>query len=168
MTNQESFHGHTPFGHSKTLRLWVQSTKVQSESDPEETYGVDLNIGICTCITGNNGAICTHQVVRANHGMTVVPQMLVLNSGSRHWLAVLGLWEEKPTQRVSFKSLKEVQSGEITQENNEADIDGNSFPDNCSDPMQMKTPDVMSASITNKVHTERGNYFEVTYDCRSN
>lgn len=79
--------------------------QVQSESDPEKMYEVDLNIGICTCTKGNNGAICKHQVACANHGMTVLPQMLVLNSSSRHRLAVLALGEEKAPKEFFFSNL---------------------------------------------------------------
>lgn len=130
--------------------------QVQSESDPEQMYEVDLNIGICTCIRGNNGAICKHQIVCANHGMTVVPQMLVLNSSSRHRLAVLALGDEKAPAEGFFKSLKEEQSRETTEENCEADIEGNSSNENCTDPqMETETPDVMSASsITDEEHAE--------------
>lgn len=131
--------------------------KVQSESDPEQMYEVDLNIGICTCIRGNNGAICKHQVVCANQGMTVVPQMLVLNSSSRHRLAVLALGDEKAPAEGFFKPLKkEVQSAERTEENCEADIEGNSSYENCTDSqMETETPDVMSASsVTDEEHAE--------------
>lgn len=89
--------------------------QVQSESDQEQMYEVDLNIGMCTCIKGNNDAICKHQVVCANYGMTVLPQMLMLNSSSRHWLAVLALGEEKAPAEVFFKALKGVQSVETTE-----------------------------------------------------
>ena len=130
---------------------------VQSESDSEQVYEVDLNIGICTCIKGNNGAVCKHQVACANHGMTVLPQMLVLNSSTRHWLAVLALGEEKAPTESFFKCLKEeqkeAQSGEGTEENKESDNERNSFPDSV-EPMKMETPDVMSASTTDEVHAE--------------
>lgn len=130
---------------------------VQSESDPEQMHEVDLNIGICTCIRGNTGAICKHQVACANQGMTVVPQMLLLNSSSRHRLAVLALGEEKSPPEGFFKSLKEVQSKESDKENCEPVIEGDSS-DNCTQvPMETETPDVMAASassITVKEHVE--------------
>lgn len=130
--------------------------QVQSENDPEQMYEVDLNIGICTCIKGNNGAICKHQVVCANQGMTVVPQMLLLNSSSRRWLALLALGEEKAPTEDFFKSLKEIKSEKTTEENYEADIEGNSSHDNCIElQMETETPDEISASsITDEEHAE--------------
>ena len=79
---------------------------VQSQTDSSKIYSCDLLIGTCTCIKGENGDICKHQIACAEHGMTVAPQVLVLNSANRRWLAALALGEEHAPDESFFKELK--------------------------------------------------------------
>lgn len=82
---------------------------MKSHSDPMQVYEVDLTVGICTCVKGQNGALCKHQVVCADYGMTAVPQIFVSTSSSRQWMAALAVGSELAPKEGFFKGLTEVQ-----------------------------------------------------------
>lgn len=86
--------------------------KVQSQSEPAKEYEVDLNTGMCTCIKGENGAICKHQVACADFSMTVVPQVFIMTSESRQWLVALALGPDNAPNERFFKSLSSLESPE--------------------------------------------------------
>lgn len=87
--------------------------QVKSQSDPTQTYEVDLTIGMCSWTQGETGAICKHQTACAEHSMTVVPQMFLLNNKNRHWLAVLAVGIEKAPNETFFLNLRETDSEEL-------------------------------------------------------
>ena len=47
---------------------------VQSEKDRNVSYTVDLAIGICSCPSGNTGAVCKHQIGCSQHSAVRLPQ----------------------------------------------------------------------------------------------
>lgn len=111
----------------KTRPYVVKSTgeglyTVQSQSDQLQYYHVDLTIGMCTCVQGQNGAICKHQIASADYGMTVVPQIFVSTSRNRQWLAALAVGKEHVPKMSFFKGLTEVTENE-TNESTESDVD---------------------------------------------
>ncbi|KAK4327556.1 hypothetical protein Pmani_001963 [Petrolisthes manimaculis] len=89
---------------------------VQSQSDPTQVYEVDLAIGMCTCVKGQTGAICKHQVACAEYSMTAVPQILVLDCSSRQWLAALAVGTENAPKEDFFKGLTEIEDEEISED----------------------------------------------------
>lgn len=96
--------------------------RVGSETNPGQMYEVDLNIGICTCTKGNTGAVCKHQAVCADSANLTVPQMPMLNSNTRHQLAVLALGQKDAPSENFFKTLKEIKSDEASKSNIEAAV----------------------------------------------
>lgn len=68
--------------------------KVQSKSNPSETYIVDISVGMCTCIKGENGTTCKHQTACAEYSMTVLPHLSKLNVQNRQWLAALAVGKD--------------------------------------------------------------------------
>ncbi|XP_064107998.1 uncharacterized protein LOC135216553 [Macrobrachium nipponense] len=88
--------------------------KVQSESDPTIKYDVDPEIGLCSCMQGQTGAICKHQIACAKFSMTAVPQQFLSSSESRHRLAVMAVGQEKVPDVASFRKLNEDGGFEIT------------------------------------------------------
>ncbi|XP_064117882.1 LOW QUALITY PROTEIN: uncharacterized protein LOC135223348 [Macrobrachium nipponense] len=88
--------------------------KVQSESDPTIKYDIDLEIGLCSCMQGQTGAICKHQIACAEFSMTAVPQQFLSSSESRHRLAVLAVGQEKVPDVAFFRKLNEDGGFEIT------------------------------------------------------
>ncbi|XP_064109014.1 uncharacterized protein LOC135217211 [Macrobrachium nipponense] len=88
--------------------------KVQSESDPTIKYDVDPEIGLCSCMQGQTGAICKHQIACAKFSMTAVPQQFLSSSESRHRLAVMAVGQEKVPDVAFFRKLNEDGGFEIT------------------------------------------------------
>lgn len=87
--------------------------QVMGQSNPAQSDEVDITIGMCSCTKGENGVICKHQTACAEHSMTVVPQMFVLNSKNRQWLAVLAIGKEKAPDETFFFNLNENDNEEV-------------------------------------------------------
>ncbi|XP_064091642.1 uncharacterized protein LOC135205213 [Macrobrachium nipponense] len=85
---------------------------MQSQSDQTKVYEVDLTIGMCTCVKGQDGATCKHQIAGADYSMTAVPQMFVMTSSSRQSLAAVAVGSEKAPKESFFKGLTEVEDNE--------------------------------------------------------
>ncbi|KAG0724859.1 hypothetical protein GWK47_004911 [Chionoecetes opilio] len=90
----------TSLGHGKF--------SVRSQYEPEHVYTVDLTIGICSCIKGENSDICIHQTACADLSMTVEPQAFVSTRESQFWLAVLAVGHEKASDERFLKNLTDV------------------------------------------------------------
>lgn len=93
----------------RTVNIEVKSVSgdlyyVQSQSDKTHEYKVDLSIGMCSCVKGQSGAICKHQIACAEYSITALPQMFVSTSSSRRWLAALAVGQENvPKERFFLK-----------------------------------------------------------------
>ncbi|KAK3895449.1 hypothetical protein Pcinc_000791 [Petrolisthes cinctipes] len=87
--------------------------QLKSQSDPTQTYEVDLTSGMCSCVQGENVALCKHQTACGEHSMTVVPQVFVLTSQSLQWMAVLAVGEEKAPKDTFFTNLSDGENKEL-------------------------------------------------------
>ena len=48
---------------------------VRSGSQEGIEYNVDLSIGICSCLAGNTGSVCKHQLAASEYSATRLPQL---------------------------------------------------------------------------------------------
>ncbi|XP_050732621.1 uncharacterized protein LOC127006592 isoform X2 [Eriocheir sinensis] len=78
---------------------------VQSESTPGQTYTVDMQTGICDCISGQTSKPCKHKVTCADRCMLNLPQVFQSTPENRQWLAGVALGKEKVPSSAFFAEL---------------------------------------------------------------
>ncbi|XP_043240097.1 uncharacterized protein LOC122390827 [Amphibalanus amphitrite] len=79
--------------------------KVRSEKDGSKVYDVDLQLGWCSCVKGQTGAVCKHQTACAEYAMTNLPQVYVDTQESRQWLAAVAMGKEAAPPADFFAGL---------------------------------------------------------------
>lgn len=71
------------------------------------SYVVNGNIGVCTCYSGNSGALCKHQCFLIEHQKIKLPNALPVNKEERYLLAYLALGRNKCPEPDFFDDLKQ-------------------------------------------------------------
>ena len=59
---------------------------VKSASREDIVYTVDLSIGTCSCISGNTGSVCKHQLAASQHSAVRLPQLYACKPAERQLL----------------------------------------------------------------------------------
>ena len=80
---------------------------VLSENDQHVSYSVDLAIGLCTCPSGNTGAICKHQIGCSQFSAVLLPQSFSFSAKDRRALARVALGDKELPDIEFFQGLKE-------------------------------------------------------------
>ena len=74
---------------------------VQSEKDRNVSYNVDLAIGICSCPSGNTGAVCKHQIGCSQYSAVRLPQCFSFVAEDKRALAKV-VYGDKDIPPVEF------------------------------------------------------------------
>ncbi|XP_050697729.1 uncharacterized protein LOC126986080 isoform X2 [Eriocheir sinensis] len=120
--------------------------QVQSDSNPSETFTVDLSLGMCTCLRGENGATCKHQAACAEYGVTVAPLLFELNVQNRQWLAALALGKDKVPEEGIFKSLGAPEQDSLNTKHKEAESNTDA-PDSSNSRQECESAEEVSMEI---------------------
>lgn len=120
--------------------------QVQSDSNPTETYTVDLSLGMCTCPRGENGATCKHQVACAEYSMTVAPLLFELNIQNRQWLAALAVGKDKIPEEGVFKSLGAPDQDSLNTKHKEVELNTDAA-DSSNSHQECVSPEEVSMEI---------------------
>ena len=84
----------------------TNSFRVRSDADPSIQYDVDISIGMCTCVKGETGAACKHQVACARMvGMVSLPQEILATPEKRRWLMCLAVGESEAPPQAFFSDI---------------------------------------------------------------
>ncbi|KAG0729302.1 Sodium-coupled monocarboxylate transporter 1 [Chionoecetes opilio] len=103
--------------------LGVKKFIVKSQTNPDESYDIDLSIGMCTCPKGENGAVCKHQAACAEFSLTELPQQFAVKAKNLHWLAALAVGDERTPDESFFRGLTdEPQENERTPDESFRDL----------------------------------------------
>ena len=81
--------------------------RVTSEKDASKVYDVDLQLGWCSCVKGNTGAVCKHQTACAEFAMASLPQVFVATKERRQWLAAVAMGADAAPPVDFFAGLTE-------------------------------------------------------------
>jgi hypothetical protein len=79
---------------------------VPSASLAETDYTIDVNLGICSCQIGCDGAFCKHQAILHKHLDVVLPNLPPINLQGRYSLGKLALGNKCPD--INFFKVGEI------------------------------------------------------------
>ena len=127
-----------------------QTYLVDSQTERNVKYLVDMSVGICSCMGGQDGSPCSHQaaVVKC-YGIPSVNCIPTLSSPTRQEIAVIG---------IGPKAIQDCQFyASLHQEKLESVTDGklNTFPDEFSGPSWdlMRSSEIETLSISEDEHS---------------
>ena len=80
---------------------------VASENDRDLSYSVDLAIGLCSCLSGNTGAICKHQIACSQYSAVRLPQSFSFSAEDKRALARVVYGEKEIPDLEFFQDLKQ-------------------------------------------------------------
>ncbi|KAF0295676.1 hypothetical protein FJT64_006855 [Amphibalanus amphitrite] len=82
--------------------------RVASESDPNVTYDVAMDVGVCSCPQGQSGAICKHQLACSHVTNMTLPQAFKPSAENRRWLMCVAVGEDKAPDVSFFGELTDA------------------------------------------------------------
>ena len=82
----------------RALRVNDTTWEVPSASKDRVTYEVDVELGICACPSGHQGAFCKHQAWLHQHFKTPFPNVPAVTAAERYSLAQLALGDKCPPE----------------------------------------------------------------------
>ncbi|KAG0723666.1 hypothetical protein GWK47_042248 [Chionoecetes opilio] len=129
--------------------LGMKKFLVQSQTNPDESYDVDLSIGMCTCPKGENGAVCKHQAACAEFCLTESPQHFAEKAENLHRLAALAVGDDRNPDEFFFRGLTdEPQETLISQEQVKIEEDVMDYKEEISDATENEKTLVVTKSTT--------------------
>lgn len=89
-------------------QLDERGTVFRVQGSTGATHDVDLTVGWCSCVQGNSGGVCKHQVACAEVSMTALPQVSAWSKETRHWLATVALGRDAAPPVEFFAGITET------------------------------------------------------------
>ena len=79
--------------------------RVNSASQEDSLYTVDLSIGTCTCISGNTGSVCKHQLAASQYSAVRLPQVYSCSTAEKQRFFRIIYGDQAMPTKTFFDSL---------------------------------------------------------------
>ena len=114
---------------------------VPSFSNSEQTYAVDMNVGICECHEGQNGSVCKHQYLLWVSNIETTTNFLpFLDAQERKKYAEIAIGSSMPSifyEGIHDRIREPSQVKAFQDEGNNVDFTPITSPSPCSSPMEI-------------------------------
>ncbi|KAF4525387.1 hypothetical protein B566_EDAN013238 [Ephemera danica] len=97
---------------SNVRRLSLTDFEIKSCTNPEVWYSINVDLGVCSCVSGRQGGMCKHQAYIHKKFNICLPNEPPVNCDGRYLMAQLALGDRCPHPNF-FKDLRDISTGSI-------------------------------------------------------